>query len=92
MYEFLDKLVGIVLPKVRDFRGIPRGSFDGQGNYNLGMSEMAIFPEVGFEGAAPGGKTRGLSVSIVTSSRTKEQAIRFLELLGMPFREENKNG
>lgn len=86
MYEFLDKLVSIVLPKVRDFRGIPDTSFDNQGNFTLGVAEQALFPEVGFQSGALGGKVRGLGISIVTTAKNREQGKRLLELLGMPFR------
>ncbi len=84
MYNFLDKFIAIVLPKVRDFHGVSKKGFDRQGNYNLGMQEAAIFPEVGFEGSI-GNKMRGLAISIVTTSKTREQGIKLLELLGMPF-------
>ena len=86
MYGFLDKLMTIVLPKVRDFRGIPSTSFDNQGNFTLGVSEQALFPEVNFQNAVPGGKVRGLGISIVTTAKDKEQGKRLLELLGMPFK------
>lgn len=86
MYEFFDKLVTIVLPKVRDFRGVPNTSFDNQGNYNLGLREQTIFPEVGFQTAGAEGRLRGLEITVVTSAKDKEQGRRFLELLGMPFK------
>lgn len=86
MYEFLDKLITIVLPKVRDFRGISGNSFDNQGDYSLGMREQIIFPEVSFKNTNIGGKIRGLEISIVTTSKNKEQGKRLLELLGMPFK------
>lgn len=84
MYDFFDKLVNIVLPKVRDFRGVSEESFDGQGNFSLGLSEQTVFPEVSFQSS--GEKSRGLQVSIVTSAHNKEKGRRLLELLGMPFR------
>lgn len=90
MYEFLDKLMSIVLPKVRDFRGIPNTSFDGQGNFTLGVTEQALFPEVSFQSGALGGKVRGLGVSIVTTAKDKQQGKRLLELLGMPFKKGDK--
>lgn len=85
MYEFLDKLMNIVLPKVRDFRGVSDTSFDSKGNYTLGLREQAIFPEVSFSGPA-GGKIRGLEISIVTNAQNKERGKKLLELLGMPFK------
>ncbi len=86
MYGFLDKLVTIVLPKVRDFRGIPGTSFDNQGNFTLGVPEQALFPEISFQNTIPGGKVRGLGISIVTTAKNKEEGRRLLELLGMPFK------
>lgn len=90
MYSFLDKLISTVLPKVRDFRGISPDSFDSAGNFNLGLREQMIFPEVealstksGFRG---NDKIRGLQVTIATTAKTKTQGKRLLELLGIPFR------
>lgn len=85
MYIFLDKLISIVLPKVRDFRGVDDGSFDNQGNFTLGLKEQVIFPEVSFEDTT-GSKNKGLEISIVSTASNKEQGKRFLELLGMPFK------
>ena len=82
MYEFLDRLVNAVLPRTRDFQGVPREAFDGHGNYTLGIKEQIIFPEIDYDKVD---KVRGLQVSIVTTSRNNEEARRFLELLGMPF-------
>lgn len=82
MFAFLDKLINIVLPKVRDFRGVPSGSFDGQGNFNLGLREQILFPEVDYKNVD---KIRGLQVTINTTAFTPEQGKRLLELLGMPF-------
>jgi len=82
MYAFLDKLINAVLPKVRDFRGVPGHAFDGQGNYNLGLREQIIFPEVDYKTA---NLTRGLQITIATTAKTKEQGYRLLELFGMPF-------
>lgn len=90
MYEFLDKLVSVVLPKVRDFRGLSDTSFDGQGNYTLGLREQSIFPEVSFQTAAPGGKVRGLEISVVTTAKNRDQGKKLLELLGVPFRKEER--
>lgn len=86
MYEFFDKLVTIVLPKVRDFRGVPETAFDNQGNYNLGLKEQTIFAEVPFQPTVSEGKQRGLEITIVTTAQNKQQGRRLLELLGMPFR------
>lgn len=83
MYYFLDKLINIVLPKVRDFKGVSYRSFDGSGNLNLGLREQVIFPEVDYKLVD---KSRGMAITIVTSAQTKEQGKRLLELLGMPFK------
>lgn len=83
MYSFLDKLVNIVLPKVRDFKGISDKAFDANGNLNLGIKEQTIFPEVDYKTVD---KTRGMAVTIVTFAQSKEKGKRLLELLGMPFR------
>lgn len=82
MYQFLDKLFAIVLPRVRDFSGVKRDAFDRQGNYTLGLKEQIIFPEVDYDKID---KVRGLEITIVTSTKDKKQALRLLELLGMPF-------
>ncbi len=85
MWEFLDRLINAALPRTRDFRGIPTKSFDGRGNYTLGLREQLIFPEIEYDKID---KLRGLEVSIVTTARTDQEARRLLELLGMPFRRE----
>ena len=82
MYDFFEKLVTIVLPRLRDFRGVSLKSFDGQGNYSLGIPEQIVFPEVDY---AKVDKVRGLEITIVTNAQTDEKAKRLLELLGMPF-------
>ncbi len=82
MYEFLDRLMNASLPRVRDFRGVPRDSFDGRGNYSLGITEQVIFPEIDYNSID---KLRGLQVVIVTTARTDREGQRMLELLGMPF-------
>lgn len=82
MYAFLEKLIGIVLPKVRDFRGVSSESFDKQGNYNMGLREQIIFPEVDYKNID---KPRGLQITVNTSAKDMEQGKRLLELLGMPF-------
>jgi large subunit ribosomal protein L5 len=84
MYEFLDRLVSVALPRVRDFRGVSPKAFDGRGNYTLGIREQLIFPEIDFNKVD---KTRGMNISIVTSARDDEQARSLLRALGMPFRQ-----
>jgi len=86
MYNFLEKLLNVVLPRVRDFRGASASSFDGHGNYSLGIAEQIVFPEVDF---AKIDKTRGLEITIVTTAKTDEEARKLLEGLGMPFTKEN---
>lgn len=83
MYEFLDRLINMALPRVRDFRGVSRDGFDGQGNYNLGIQEQTIFPEINIDKV---GKIKGLNVSIVTTAKNKDEAYELLNLFGMPFR------
>jgi large subunit ribosomal protein L5 len=83
MYEFLDKLFNIALPRVRDFRGVSPNAFDGRGNYALGIKEQLIFPEIDYDKVE---KIRGMDVIIVTTSKTDEEARELLRLLGMPFR------
>ncbi len=83
MYEFLDRLITIALPRVRDFRGVSPRGFDGRGNYTLGLRDQLIFPEVDYLKAD---KTRGMNVTVVTTARRDEEARRLLQLLGMPFR------
>lgn len=83
MYEFLDKLFNIALPRIRDFRGVSSRSFDGRGNYSLGLREQLIFPEINYDKID---KIRGMDVVIVTSAKTDEEAFELLKLLGMPFR------
>ena len=82
MYEFLDRLVNIVLPRVRDFRGVPSRSFDGHGNYTLGIKDQLVFPEIDYTKVE---RTRGMNITIVTSSKTDEEAYALLKKLGMPF-------
>ncbi|HBB89442.1 MAG TPA: 50S ribosomal protein L5 [Blastocatellia bacterium] len=83
MYEFLDRLVSIALPRVRDFRGVSPKAFDGRGNYTIGVREQLIFPEIDFNKVD---KQRGMNISIVTTARDDEQARALLKGLGMPFR------
>ena len=82
MYDFLDKLMSIVLPRVRDFKGVSTKSFDGRGNYAMGLREQLIFPEISYEQVE---KTRGLDICVVTTAKTDEEAKELLSLLGMPF-------
>jgi large subunit ribosomal protein L5 len=82
MYEFVDRLTSIAMPRIRDFRGVSPNSFDGRGNYTLGLREQLMFPEIDYDRID---KTRGLEVSIVTTARTDEEGRRLLQLLGMPF-------
>lgn len=84
MYEFLDRLVSIALPRVRDFRGVSPKAFDGRGNYTIGVREQLIFPEIDFNKVE---KMRGMNISIVTTARNDEQARALLKSLGMPFRQ-----
>jgi large subunit ribosomal protein L5 len=84
MYEFLDRLVNVALPRVRDFKGVPPKAFDGRGNYALGLKEQVIFPEIVYDKVD---KVRGMDVIIVTSARTDEEAKALLAHLGVPFRE-----
>jgi len=84
MYEFLDRLVSIVLPRVRDFRGISRKAFDGNGNYTLGLTEQLVFPELNPDRFT---RPQGMNITIVTSAKTNDEARDLLELFGMPFRQ-----
>ncbi len=83
MYIFLEKLIKIALPRVRDFRGISKGSFDGRGNYTLGIKEQLIFPEVDYDQVI---KTRGLDIVMVTTAKTNEEALELLSGFGLPFK------
>jgi len=85
MYEFLDRLVNVALPRVRDFRGVSSKSFDGRGNYTLGIREQLIFPEIDY---AKVEKTKGMNISITTSARTDAEGMALLKQLGMPFRQQ----
>ncbi|PYI83956.1 MAG: 50S ribosomal protein L5 [Verrucomicrobia bacterium] len=82
MYEFLDRLVATALPRIRDFRGISPRSFDGRGNYSLGIAEQTVFPEVELDKIK---RTQGMDITIVTSARTDEEALELLKMMGMPF-------
>lgn len=83
MYEFLDRLISITLPRIRDFRGVSEKSFDGRGNYSLGLREQLMFPEIEYDKID---KVRGLSITIGTTAETDEEAYELLKLMGMPFR------
>ena len=82
MYVFLDKLFNIVLPRIRDFRGLSRKSFDGRGNYNMGLKEQLVFPEINFDKVD---KARGMDIVIVTTAKNDEEATAFLESMGLPL-------
>ena len=87
MWEFLDRLISLALPGIKDFQGITRKGFDGRGNYNLGLREQLIFPEISYDKVI---RSRGMNVSIVTTAKTDEEAFALLKGLGMPFRTGNQ--
>ena len=87
MYEFIDRLVNIALPRVRDFRGVPTKSFDGRGNYTMGLEDQLIFPEIDYSRVD---QSRGMNITFVTTADNDEGAKRLLELMGMPFRRPNQ--
>ena len=84
MYEFLDRLVNVTLPRVRDFRGVSSKSFDGRGNYTLGLKDQLIFPEIDYNKVE---KTKGMNISIITTAKTDAEGLALLKHLGMPFRQ-----
>jgi|ERR1051325_8883066 large subunit ribosomal protein L5 len=84
MYEFLDRLMNVALPRVRDFRGVSTKSFDGRGNYTLGVKDQLIFPEIDYSKVE---KTKGMNISITTTARTDAEAVALLRYMGMPFRQ-----
>ncbi|TAM93205.1 MAG: 50S ribosomal protein L5 [Chitinophagaceae bacterium] len=88
MYEFLDRMVSVSLPRVRDFKGINDKSFDGRGNYTLGITEQIIFPEIDIDKVT---KMNGMDITFVTSARSNEEAYELLKALGMPFKDSNKS-
>ena len=88
MWEFLDRLIALVLPRVRDFRGLSRTSFDGHGNYSLGLTEQMVFPEINPDSV---GHTQGMNITLVTSGQTDEQGRELLRELGMPFQKEDED-
>jgi large subunit ribosomal protein L5 len=85
MYEFFNRLINVVLPQIRDFRGLSPESFDGRGNYSLGLQEQVIFPEIDYDTIS---EVRGLNVTVVTTASTDEEARELLRLMGLPFREQ----
>ena len=85
MWEFLDRLVSIALPRVRDFKGVSPKGFDGRGNYTLGLRDQLLFPEIDYMKVD---KARGMNVSVVTTARTDEEARKLLQFIGMPFRQQ----
>jgi len=89
MYVFLDKLFNIVLPRIRDFRGLPRKAFDGRGNYNMGLREQMVFPEINYDKVD---KVRGMDIVIVTTAKTDEEATEFLTQMGLPLQKERGEG
>ncbi|MBU1339825.1 MAG: 50S ribosomal protein L5 [Acidobacteria bacterium] len=82
MYEFMDRLVNVILPRVRDFRGVPSRAFDGRGNYTMGMKEQLVFPEIDYTKVE---RPRGMNITVVTSAKTDKEAYALLKKLGMPF-------
>jgi large subunit ribosomal protein L5 len=84
MYEFLDRLMSVALPRVRDFRGVSQKSFDGRGNYTLGVRDQLIFPEIDYSKVE---KLKGMNICITTTARTDAEALALLKLMGMPFRQ-----
>jgi large subunit ribosomal protein L5 len=89
MYEFLDRLVSIALPRVKDFRGVPRNGFDGRGNYNFGLNEQLIFPEVDYDSVM---QVHGMNITVVTTTQSDKEGFALLEAMGMPFTKERNNG
>lgn len=84
MYEFLDKFISIAIPRIKDFRGIPKTSFDGAGNYTLGLNEQLIFPEVDYDSVV---RVQGMNITIVTTAKNNDEAYELLKAFGMPFKE-----
>ena len=88
MFEFLDRLISVALPRVRDFRGINDKSFDGRGNYSMGITEQIIFPEIDLDKIS---KITGMDITIVTSARTDAEALELLKLIGLPFKNQERS-
>ncbi|MFT7004063.1 MAG: large subunit ribosomal protein L5 [Sulfurimonas sp.] len=89
MYNFLDRLVSIALPRVKDFRGVPRNGFDGRGNYNFGLQEQLIFPEIGYDSIM---QIHGMNITVVTTADSDKAGFALLEKMGMPFTKGSTNG
>jgi len=89
MYNFLEKLISIALPRVKDFRGLPRNGFDGRGNYNFGLNEQLIFPEVVYDNIL---LTHGMNITVVTTAKSDKESFKLLELFGLPFAKGKSNG
>ena len=87
MYEFLDRLISVALPRVRDFRGINDKSFDGRGNYTMGVTEQIIFPEIDLDKIS---KVTGMDITFVTSAKTDAEALSLLKFMGLPFKNQDK--
>lgn len=88
MYEFMDRLISIVIPRIRDFKGVPVNSFDGRGNYSLGIKEQTVFPEIDFDKVD---QVRGMNIAFVTTAETDEEGRELLRLMGLPFVKKEKN-
>lgn len=89
MFAFLDKLISVALPRVKDFRGLKRDGFDGRGNYNFGLDEQLMFPEVEYDKIL---RTHGMNISIITTAQNDKEAFKLLEFLGLPFAKGKQNG
>jgi len=89
MYQFLDKLINVSLPRVKDFRGIPRNGFDGRGNYNFGLTEQLIFPELAYDDIM---QIHGMNITVVTTTQSDKEALALLEKVGLPFTKARNNG
>ena len=89
MYTFLDKLISIALPRMKDFRGVPRNGFDGRGNYNFGLNEQLIFPEINYDSIM---QIHGMNITVVTTATNDKDALALLEAMGMPFAKGRENG
>ncbi|PID30081.1 MAG: 50S ribosomal protein L5 [Candidatus Cloacimonadota bacterium] len=85
MYEFLDRMITVVIPRIRDFKGVPKNSFDGRGNYSMGLKEQTVFTEIEFDKID---KVRGMNIAIVSNAKTDEEGRELLKLLGLPFRKD----
>jgi len=88
MYEFMDRLISIVMPRIRDFKGVPSNAFDGRGNYNMGIKEQTVFPEIEYDKIDT---IRGMNITFVTSAKTDSEGVELLKQLGMPFQKKSVN-